>query len=594
LKSTRHESFVGTTLLLAVLLGVLAGVAWGQPSAPQERDTSGQVSPVPGLTDRVYTAQSLRRRPDLESPQAETEKSPQDTAPEATERNVFAPIQDRWRIGYSRNLLNPYQQNVLKGDYPILGQHLFFVFTGVSDTLFEWRDSPVPAGVSAERPDSAGFFGRHDQLFVRQNLLLRFELFAGDTAFRPLDWLLAIAPALNLNHLDVAERGIVHPDVRHGTVRTRLDIALQEAFFEYHLANLSRRYDFISTKVGIQPFSSDFRGFLFTDTNLAVRLFGNLGNNRYQYNLVFFTLLEKDTNSELTTFDRRDQQVLIANFYWQDFIWPGYTTQFSVHYNRDEASLHFDDNDFLVRPDPVGDFTPHEINVVYLGWTSAGHIGRLNVTHALYVAFGQDDHNPLAGRQINIRAQMFALELSMDFDWLRPKLSFLWASGDEDPVDEEGTGFDAIVDKPAFAGGGFSFWNRQGIRLLGVGLVQRESLLPNLRSSKIQGQVNFVNPGLLLAHAGLDIEATPTLRVFVNASYLWFATTAPIAVFLQQPGIGHAIGFDGSLGFLYRPLLNNNIMLTGGAAAFVPGDGFRQALTNETLWQGFVNVILTY
>jgi hypothetical protein len=581
-------------VLIAVLLGCLAGVAWGQPSAYQEKDSSAQLLSAPTPADWVYIAQGLRRRPDLGPAEAETERPSREEAPEATERNVFSPVEDRWRLGFIRNILNPYTQNVLKGDYPILGQHTFFVFTGVSDTLFEFRDSPVPAGVSAERPDSAEFFGRNNQLFIRHNLLLRFELFQGDTAFRPLDWLLAITPVFNINYLDVEERGIVNPDVRHGTTRTRLDLALQEAFFEYHLTNISRRYDFISTKVGIQPFNSDFRSFLFNDTNLAARLFGNLGNNRYQYNLVFFELLEKDTNSELNTFDWRDQQVLIANFYWQDFIWLGYTTQFSVHYNHDEESLQFDDNDFLVRPDPVGDFTPHEINVAYLGWTSDGHIGRLNVTHALYVAFGEDDHNPLAGRQVDIRAQMFALELSIDFDWLRPKLSFLWASGDDDPEDGKGTGFDAILDKPAFAGGGFSFWNRQGIRLLGVGLVQRESLLPNLRSSKIQGQVNFVNPGLLLAHTGLDIEATPKLRVFFNFSYLWFANTAPLEVFLQQPAIGRGIGFDGSLGFLYRPLLNNNIMITGGAAVFVPGDGFRDALTSTTLLQGFVNVVFTY
>jgi len=127
-----------------------------------------------------------------------------------------------------------------------------------------------------------------------------------------------------------------------------------------------------------------------------------------------------------------------------------------------------------------------------------------------------------------------------------------------------------------------------------VGLVQRESLLPNLRSSKIQGQVNFVNPGLLLAHAGLDVEVTPTVRTFVNVSYLRFAHTEPLEVFLQQPDIGADIGVDMSIGAMYRPLLNNNIIITGGIAALVPGTGFRDLLTSDTLFQGFVNVTLTY
>jgi hypothetical protein len=49
----------------------------------------------------------------------------------------------------------------------------------------------------------------------------------------------------------------------------------------------------------LQPFSSDFRGFLFQDNQLGVRLFGNRDNNRYQYNLAASWRIEKDTNSGL-------------------------------------------------------------------------------------------------------------------------------------------------------------------------------------------------------------------------------------------------------------------------------------------------------
>jgi hypothetical protein len=80
---------------------------------------------------------------------------------------------------------------------------------------------------------------------------------------------------------------------------------------------------YVKKSIGIQPFNSDFRGFIFNDTNLGARLFGNLGNNRYQYNLAFFNMLEKQTNSGLNTFSPRDQRVVIANFYWQDFLTPG-------------------------------------------------------------------------------------------------------------------------------------------------------------------------------------------------------------------------------------------------------------------------------
>ena len=101
-------------------------------------------------------------------------------------------------------------------------------------------------------------------------------------------------------------------------------------------------------------FNSDFRGFLFSDEQPGVRLFGNLRSNRINYNLAYFYLLEKNTNSELNTFQPRHQQVYIGNVYIQDFLAKGYTTEFSFHYNRDDPTIHFDDNGFLVRPAPIG------------------------------------------------------------------------------------------------------------------------------------------------------------------------------------------------------------------------------------------------
>lgn len=585
---------------VAVFLWLFASVVWGQnvSQGPQELlvPQPGEQElelPVALGPEPIRMVQRLKRFDEERIPGSE--RTPSIPPSEVEDRLIFEPVPDRWRMNYQPNIFDPYNQNVLKGDYPILGQNTFFVFTGISDTLADVHTLPVPSGVSTARPDSFDFFGRNRQIIFQENLLLRFELYHGDTAFKPPDWLLTITPALNLNHVDLPERGLVNTDVRRGTTRTRGNVALQEVSLEYHIANLSDHYDSVSVKAGIQPFNSDFRSFIFNDTNLGVRLFGNLGNNRYQYNLAFFDMLEKETNSGLnTTFQRRDQRLVIANVYLQDVLVAGYTTQFNLHYLYDAASFRFDANHFLVRPDPVGVFIPHELNVVYLGWTSSGHIGPINVTHALYQALGTDARNPLAGRRVDINAQLAALELSVDYDWLRPVVSVMWASGDANPTNGTARGFDSIFDKPNFAGGEFSFWNRQGVRLLGVGLVQAGSLLPDLRSSKIEGQPNFVNPGLFLVHAGLEAEITPKLRALLNGSYLRFATTQTLEHFLQQPAIGHNIGYDFSLGLLYRPLLNNNIILTGGVAAFIPGNGFQDALTSKTLLQGFLNVRFTY
>src|SRR6185295_13241242 len=115
---------------------------------------------------------------------------------------------------------------------------------------------------------------------------------------------------------------------------------------------------------------------------------------------------------------------------------------------------------------------------------------------------GSDSRNPLANTQQDISGYMGAVELSYDRDWARFRTSYFYSSGDNNVNNRHATGFDSIFDNPNFAGGEFSFWQRQQIPLFGVNLVQRNSLIPDLRSSKIQGQVNFVNPGLQLFNSG--------------------------------------------------------------------------------------------
>ena len=80
---------------------------------------------------------------------------------------------------------------------------------------------------------------------------------------------------------------------------------------EIHLVDLSDNYDFLAARAGLQPFNSDFRGFIFNDINLGARVFGTAFNNRFQYNVAAFDLREKDTNSELNTFDDRDRKSVV-------------------------------------------------------------------------------------------------------------------------------------------------------------------------------------------------------------------------------------------------------------------------------------------
>jgi carboxypeptidase family protein len=504
---------------------------------------------------------------------------------------------------------DPFNRNRFKGDEPIwpevLGQQIFLNITASSETFFEGRRVPSPSGVSAAQPGSSGFFGRGEQAFLDQTLRFSVDLFHGDASFKPVDWRIRITPELSLNDLDVRELGIVSPDVRHGTNRFDEHAGLQEAFVEVKLHDLSDNYDFISARAGIQQFNADFRGFLFTDEQPGLRIFGDLKSDRIEYNAAYFQFLEKNTNSGLNTFERRHQQVVLANVYLQDFFFPGYTAEFVGAWNKDDPSVHYDDNGFLVRPAPVGNVInqgpgggplAHGIRVGYFGWLGSGHIRRINVTHAFYQAAGKDTFNPVAGRRVTINAQMAAVELSYDRDWIRYRISTFYISGDANPRDGRARGFDAIDDLPNFAGGIFSFWNREAIRLLGSGvsLTTDGSLIPSLRSTKEEGQANFVNPGIFLANAGADFDITPKLKGFANFNYLRFERTEPLEYILFESPIRHSIGEDFGIGLTYRPPLTENIILTGGASALQPGAGFKDIYTSRTLFSLFGSVKFTF
>jgi hypothetical protein len=395
---------------------------------------------------------------------------------------------------------DPFNHNRLKGDEPIwpavLGQQVFLNFTGSAETFLEGRHVPTPSGVSTAQPGSADFFGKGDQLLVDQTFRFTFDLFHGDTSFKPVDWRVRVTPEISLNYLDVQELGVVSPDVRRGTTRYDNHLGLSEAFAEVRLHDLSPNYDFVSVRAGIQEFNGDFRGFLFVDEEPGLRIFGDLHNNRIEYNAAYFSFLEKNTNSGLNTFEGRGQQVVLANAYVQDFLFPGYTAEFVGAWNKDDPSIHFNDNGFLVRSEPIGNVVnqgtgpiPHGIRIGYFGWLGSGHIERLNVTHAFYEAAGKDTFNPIAGRSVTVNAQMAAVELSVDRDWIRYRASMLYASGDGNPRNGCANGFDSIVDLPNFAGGMFSFWDREALRLTGTGvaLTQDGSLLPNMRASNEEG-----------------------------------------------------------------------------------------------------------
>lgn len=616
------------TLLLPALLLLQASPP--PEAAPPPTAPPGEAAPKDWEQDTPPVDPDIldgRNRPGYTAPLPERIEQKNEGAVRAPPPEAFPtsqiPIPDRWRLIQSlglvkENLLDPYHQNTLKGDrpidrakvpwLPIRGDDWFFVANLVSDTVYEPRTFPIPVGVqTTARPGSNDVFGKDFSQVFSQTFIAGFALLKGSTAFKPPVVEYRLTLAYNVNYVDVPERRVLFVEPSKPSHRLDQFLGVQEAFVDYHFSQFDNdRFDFISIRAGIQPFQSDFRGFLFNDQQLGVRLFGSRDNNRFQFNLGAFWRLEKDTNSGLNAILRspRKDWVFVANAYRQDFLIPALTSQVTVVYNRNREAndIQIDTNGFPVRPALLGTLRGREYDVVYLGYNADGHIGRLNLTGSFYWALGEDRNSFFTDRPADIDAQFAAVEASYDRDWARFRLSAAYASGDSDPYDDKETGFDAIFENPVFAGADTSYWIRQTIPFAGGGRAiavnGRNGMLNSLRSSKEQGQSNFNNPGLILAGVGGDFDLTPELRLSANANHLWFANTATLQVLRNEGSIPKEIGFDLSASAVWRPKANQNIVLRLSAATLLAGDGFRDLFTARGGTREFVsilaNVVLTY
>jgi hypothetical protein len=585
-----------------------------QMHSPEVGKVDPQVAPIlqPAPDEAID-----RQRPGTVGPQLESrvdQDNPGGVRPPPPQ--AFAeehlPIPDRWRLasnlGIRDNPLDPYNQNRLKGDRPVKGtEDCFIALTGISDTVVEPRSFPIPvAQQGTTRPGSNDVFGRSNSLVFSQTFIAGGSLIKGLTAFKPPEIELRALLAYNVNYVTVPETRVLSVQPTRGSTRLDHFLALQEIFLDYHLRNVSDKYDFDSLRVGIQPFSTDFRGFLFQDNQLGIRLFGNRDNNRIQYNLAAFFRIEKDTNSGLNDVISgvRDDQIFLANVYRQDLPFPGLTSQLTVVYNRnrEKGQIFIDSNGFPQRPALQGNLRARDYDIVYLGYNADGRFGRVNLTASGYVALGEDRNNVLTNKPAYVQAFFGAAEASYDIDWVRVRLSGLYASGDGNPRDNKEEGFDAIFENPLFAGADTSYWIRQTIPFAGGGraisLNGRNGILNSLRSSKEQGQSNFLNPGTVLLGAGADFDILPELRVSLNINHLWVAETAVLKAFRMQDNINNDLGGDYSVAAIWRPKFTQNIVVRASFAAFDPGRGFGQLFVargrDDVYYSGLLNLTVNY
>jgi hypothetical protein len=606
----------GNVSLLAALFSLLltAQAARCQDLRGQSPlDEKGSDPAMVARPDCEFAAERLRRRPG--GPPPDENICNGDGLQPAVWRPLpeFAAMPDRWRIvsalGYPERWWDPYNgNNVLKGDRPAFGEDWFFALTIISDTTFEGRSVPTP--VATATPPSRGSIdlgGEPGQSAFTQNLVTEFVLYKGDTVFRPPDWEFRFLPVFNLTSVKVQEAGVLKVDTAADTRRTDGFVGIQGLFVDKHLRNASERYDFDSLRIGIQPVTADFRGFLFQDSPVGIRLFGTRDNNRWQYNVGWFRRIEKDTNSGLNDITEndlsdalRDDDVYLVNLYRQDFPVTGLTSQIALVHNRNSENekSFVDDNGFLTRPAAFGMQMPREYEVTYLGYSGDGHVGKWNLSMSLYYAFGEETPGVFVAQKSDISAAFAALEVSRDFDWVRIRGSAVYGSGDDDPYDDKSTGFDAILENPLIAGADTSFWIRQAVPLIGGGRIAlsgQNGVLNSLRPNKFQGQSNFTNPGIVLFGLGADLDITPQIRASLNVNQLFFAETAVLEAARNQSDLRRRIGADLSMSITYRPFTSQNVVLRLAGSILVPQKGYKDLFGSEDIpYSVFANLILAY
>ena len=295
-----------------------------EPLARPSRRRPGQPKPTPSLDDRPAPPE-----PPLD-PAAQLQR--------VSERQ-------RWRlveaVGVNEHWWDPYHQNTLKGDRPLVGGW-FLRLDGISDTRV------------VHTPDATS---------LASLLAVGGSFLHGDTAFQ--------AP-------DVRLTGLALVDPLAGAV------GLRTGFIDLRLRIQSARYDFDGLRIGLQPIKSDHRGLVYRDQQPSVRLYGRRANNRLQYALLAGRRLPVRT--DVPTIDPQHLELAdtlgMATLTVQDVARPG---------------LDVLGGALWVHGSPA-----HPRDLAYATLGADGHLGRLNLTGAATLLVGEDSRygDVLAGEVV--------------------------------------------------------------------------------------------------------------------------------------------------------------------------------------------------
>ena len=500
--------------------------------------------------------------------------SPATAQPTTTQAQKPAPVTpldiepalNRWRLmeplgvgERARNpLYDPYNPNVVKGDYPLLGDKVFLATTAVLDAFGDFKSN-----LDFTKRIRNVFFDEHNEVGQLTGTLA-IEIFHGDTVFQPKDWAVRVTPIVRWR---CGDRNAISQGCGE-------DIRVLEAFGEAKLFEVGPNFDATSARLGLQIFNSDFQGFIYNDVQPGGRVFSELSRNQFKLNLAAFDRLNKEKLSGLNEFKRREHQVAVASLQWDDFLMPGFNVLPNVVVSIDDK-------------------LNRTLEAYYVGVATNGRLGRFNVNSAVYYVFGETADNTPNRRRQDINAGMVFAQAAYPIAFVAPRLAVAWATGDHDPNDKHATGFDSVFDNVAFGGGQFSYLFGEKVQLGNTTLFRGNSIFPSLRAANATSQ--FVNPGILAVNPGLDVAVTPKTLFEVNFNYARFDNTSSLTRLAGNRSVAKDIGYEMNAGLTYRPFLNEQVILFAGGGVLFPAQGLRDLFgTDETVYKAIVRMVLVF
>jgi hypothetical protein len=505
-----------------------------------------------------------------------------DKPPKGAKKTPVSTVDTRWRtfdlegvpqFGY--HLWDTYNQNRIKGDYPLTGkwfleQDVFqnLVFKERRNLDYSSNPTLAPEISQDDKDKKALHFFSHNN-FVDENVVFGEEIRHNDDRFFPSDFRIHVDGAVDWKH-DATAFLNDREDQAHAQIF--------DAFTDMQLHNFGKvNFNQTFLRSGLQFFKSDFHGLIFNDVGFGGRIFGNSLSNRLRYDAVALKLFQKDAVSGFIDFTKPSEHlVTIGHLVWEDFLAKGWNSEWSVHWNHDPRKQDHNNADQL------------NLDTYYVGTTLSGNLGRFIFNPAIYGVFGNVQHfNDGDKVQHSVRAFTGVLDLEYPLDFWKFRVGFVYASGEsgkQAATSKTDTGFDAISDAVQLFGGPIDYWTGEDIKFGKGDFVRANSLFPSLRGTN--GAANYVNPGLSMTNIGLDVTVTPRVFLSFNANWLYFNDTGSYTIGIggtntAQTVINHNnAGVEENMFIRWKPFLhqvNDFVILDVGVGVLQPLPGLRDA-----------------